>query len=178
MNIIQILQLLAVVGCIFISGLSFCLSFWVIPVLEASDVDRITTKQFDIVIKKGFAYLQTSSRMLAGLFIVNTSFAWAYADSISPSNSWQYWVCAGFILLLNAPYEVYFIFPGNDEILDMGRKLRDLKKDHASENEQKRLSYLLEQWKFRNLGRSGLSLVAGLIGLATTVYSPYCSHSS
>ena len=75
------------------------------------------------------------------------------------------------VLVPTAPYEVYFIFPINDRVEEIGRGMDRLNKDNEKEERTEReieeinreLRALLASWGYRNWGRVGPCLVAAML---------------
>ena len=62
-----------------------------------------------------------------------------------------------------APYEIYFIFPINDRILEIGKVLGRTSKGKGEQGVEKELATLLEMWRNRNWGRAMPGLVASVL---------------
>lgn len=66
-----------------------------------------------------------------------------------------------------APYEIFYIFPINDRIEEIGE---EIEKDKGREVElKKELQELLNKWQFRNFGRILSPLVVGVAGMLNIV---------
>lgn len=86
------------------------------------------------------------------------------------SARWKIYAVAGAVIAQVAWYEVVFIFPINDEIVAMGRKLEGSKKADLSEAERKKLLSLLERWARLHWGRILLPLVAAIIAIQAVLW--------
>src|SRR5689334_12649204 len=64
-RIIDILGIGTITVLSSLGGLSCCLSTWIIPMLQRSTSPISAINHFELMIEKGFRYLQTSSRCLA-----------------------------------------------------------------------------------------------------------------
>ena len=83
------------------------------------------------------------------------------------AEKWKVWAACFFTLITVAPYEIYFIFPINDRVEEIGR---ELEKGAGTEEEQKKeLRELLGKWQWRNFGRVGLPVIVGVVGMLNIV---------
>ena len=62
-----------------------------------------------------------------------------------------------------APYEIYFIFPINDRVVELGKALEVTGEKEENEKIDKELTTLARKWRFRNWGRAGPSLVISVL---------------
>ena len=150
----------------FLSGLSFCLSTWVVPnIVPPGTPPKVTIRQFSATISRGGRFLQPSSRILAASLLY---IFWVTLQSSDQAlaGCWRYWATCLAILVPLAPYEIYFIFPINEQILRMDALL------DGSTHDVKQVEKLrdsLRKWQLRNLGRVILPLLASLVGLRSLV---------
>lgn len=145
-----------------ILGLSFCLSTWVIPnMFLAPPPSQI--KQFIATVTKGARYLMRASRTVMLLLVIIT---WLTASSSDPSVSagWKSWLITIFVLIPTAPYEIYFIFPINDRVMEMNHQIAK-DGEELTEQQKKELSSLLNKWAYRNFGRVAMPFMAGILGI-------------
>jgi hypothetical protein len=141
------------------SGLSSCLSLWVIP-LTALLPPHLAAKQLTQTVAWGFQYLQPSSRILMFALIITPLLTWRLPDPVQAEN-WKLWATALAILVPVAPYEVYCIFPINDRVKEIGDELAKGSNEKQAKQE---LQDLFKKWQFRNFGRVVIPLVAGVVG--------------
>jgi hypothetical protein len=139
-------------------GLSSCLSLWVIPLASLLPAQQ-ACRQFTQTVTWGFQYLQPSSRILGVSLLLTTLLTFQLPGE--ESETWKTWATALAILVPVAPYEVYFIFPINDRVKEIGRELSTGEEEKSVKKE---LDALLRTWKIRNWGRVLAPLVAGVVG--------------
>lgn len=69
------------------------------------------------------------------------------------------------LLIPLAPYEIYFIFPSNRRIDEIGEKLKTREKDELLEGEREEIDGLFTKWQWRNGVRFTVPVVAAVIGV-------------
>jgi hypothetical protein len=79
------------------------------------------------------------------------------------SEEWKTWALLLCSLVIVAPYEIWFIFPINDRVEQIGRELGEGNK--KEEDFRSELHALLNQWQARNFVRMGLPLCVGVVGM-------------
>lgn len=161
-GLLKILDTLAISSLLFIAGLSFCLSVWVIP--NAFLVPpALQLQQFTETFTKGSKFLLPSGRLIMASLLSRTLLTIYHPDPVI-SKGWTIWALMSGIMILAAPFEILTIFPINDRASKLKRQVEKDRKplSHAQEMEVSRLMTL---WASRNFGRVILPLVAGLIGL-------------
>ena len=62
-----------------------------------------------------------------------------------------------------APYEIYFIFPINDRVIELGKALEATEGKKEDEKIDKELTMLARKWRFRNWGRAGPALIISVL---------------
>lgn len=159
----QILGLTTITSLSALGGLSCCLSTWIIPLLRKSSSPSSAIAQFELTIQKGFRYLQPSSRILGAALASLTYLTHKSADA-GIHAQWRFWATALAILLPVAPYEVYFIFPTNHHISDLGKKVRSGEKDELNGEQREEFEALLTKWQWRNGVRFATPILAAVIG--------------
>lgn len=161
-GLLQALRAMIVTSSIFISGLSLCLSSWVIPnAFLVSPPSQL--KQFVATFTRGQKYLLPSGRVIMIALIVNTCLTAMHPD-LEISADWSSWAMISGILVVAAPYEVYTIFPLNDRAKELKKQIE---KDERSltPSQEAEIRDLLTKWAFRNYGRVILPLCVGLLGM-------------
>jgi len=106
----------------------------------------------------GGQYLQPCSQLL-GLSLAIAA-CWAYA---ADNNVWRYYAVSFAIAAPLAIWEVYFIFPYNDEVKAIDERLRRPDSKAFSDEEEESLNLLLTKWSNRHVVRFGLGLIAGIM---------------
>ncbi|KAJ4991592.1 hypothetical protein SVAN01_02973 [Stagonosporopsis vannaccii] len=157
--LVQTLQITVATSLIFLGGLSSCLSLWVLP-LTALLPTKQACAQFTQTVTWGFQYLQPASRTLALLLLLTTALT-ARLPLPLHAEAWKTWAVALAILVPVAPYEVYWIFPINDRVKEIGKEVEE---GRDGERAGRELRGLFELWRLRNYGRVGIPLLAGLVG--------------
>ena len=120
--------------------------------------------QFNDMIGRGFSYLQPSSRLTGAVLLAVTLLISQHPDE-DVAWKWQFYVAAVAIFAFVGWYEIVFVFPINDEIKEMGRKLAESKSEQLAEPEQKKLVVLLRSWEQRHRVR----IVVPMVGLAISI---------
>jgi hypothetical protein len=162
-QLVKVLGLTTITSLSFLGGISCCLSTWIIPLLRRSQSPSTAIAQFQLMIEKGFRYLQTSSRILGAALASLTFLAYSSQDS-KIASQFKYWAAALAMLVPLAPYEIYFIFPSNYRIDDMGKALRKRENDELTAQEKVEFEGLLTRWQWRNGVRFLTPVIAGVIG--------------
>ncbi|KAF3007597.1 hypothetical protein E8E13_007763 [Curvularia kusanoi] len=153
------LQMGVATSLIFLGGLSSCLSLWVLP-LTALLPPRLACAQFTQTVTWGLHYLQPSSRLLAFL-LLTTVFLTSRLPRPEDAEQWKTWALALVVLIPVAPYEVYWIFPINDRVKEIGSAVSGEGDEKEAKGE---LQVLFRRWQKLNFGRVGLPLAAGIVG--------------
>ncbi|KAF2223756.1 hypothetical protein BDZ85DRAFT_281666 [Elsinoe ampelina] len=150
------------------TGLALSLYAWAVPViLEAQSAHTIAT-QFCLMVGKGAAYLQPTSRILGASLASLAVLSYTHPDPIQ-SAKWSYWAVALACVLPIAPYEVSLIFPINDEILEMRNEMDDRRSAGLANDDKKCDKYIREQiykWRRRHVGRIVMPFAAFCLGIA------------
>ena len=130
---------------------------------------RTKVAQFIHTFTLGGRYLQPTSRAMALCVAALLYLSWG------KSSQYILYALALAVLLFTAPYEIYFIFPINDRVEELGKKMDKMDADdgegNGAEGEiariDKELRALIAKWGNRNFGRAGPCLVAAvLVGIA------------
>lgn len=177
------LQVTVVTSCIFIGGttlykimehiselnlhqgLSSCLSLWVVPLTKVLP-PKLAVKQFKQTFTWGGQYLLPSSRML-GASLLLTTYLTSRLPKPAQAAKWRAWAACFGTLITVAPYEIYYIFPINDRVEEIGEEIES---GARNEEEQKReLQELLGKWQFRNFGRVGLPAFVGVAAMMNII---------
>lgn len=125
---------------------------------------RTITDQFKEVIRRGYKYLQSSSRNIAIAVLATAGLTYYHPDGAVAAK--RKWYAAAFGLLIQvAWYEMVFIFPINDQAIAMGEKLEggDL---WLADSEHARLQGLIRSWRWWHFGRILAAFVPGCLTLA------------
>lgn len=147
-----------------LKGIALALAGWVVPLLLLPTTpSRTLIHQFNEVIRRGYAYLQSSSRALALLLLTTTVLTYQLPDSTAAAK-WQWYAAAGFVLVQTAWWEVVMIFPINNEVTAMEGKLKGGEL-WLRDREHEKLRGLIEDWRFWHFGRIATPFVAGCLCL-------------
>ena len=119
--LLQPLEMATILTLAFTSGLSFCLSTWVIPNALLAP-PKTMTRQFLATIARGERYLQPSSRIL-GLCLLSVTYLTAQNPNPAVASRWRYWAACLAILVPVAPYEIFVIFPINDQVKEIDAQI-------------------------------------------------------
>ncbi|KAF1949518.1 hypothetical protein CC80DRAFT_540214 [Byssothecium circinans] len=160
-SLVHTLQTIVPVSLIFLSGVSACLSLWVMPLTQLLPPKQAARQSFQTVVWGG-QYLQSSARALAASLLITTVLTSQLADP-KESAKWKTWAFCTVLLPLVAPYEIKLIFPLNDRIDDLGRKMEAGEELDAVERRE--LTQCFKSWGHLNYGRVALPLVSGVVAL-------------
>ena len=125
---------------------------------------RVRVSQFNLTVEKGGRYLQTATRTMA---IGQLALIFLAYTSSATSPAWDL-RCTLYALMFGiavsmAPYEICFIFPINDRVVELGKALEVTGEKEENEKIDKELTTLARKWRFRNWGRAGPSLVISVL---------------
>jgi len=157
----------SVVSCIWnkslpLVGLATCLSLWVIPIILLADSPRTMATQFAELVGRGAQYLQPTSRLLGLSMVALTALSYRHPDPDIATKWKDYAVCSCMLVVL-APYETLLIFPINDQVEEIGSRLRKTGKGLGDEYTQ--LKMLLRKWQMLQTGRILMPFLAALLSL-------------
>ena len=125
---------------------------------------RTITNQFKEVIRRGYKYLQSTSRNISVALLATIVLTYYHPDEAIASK-WKWYAAAFAVLIQAAWYEVVFIFPINDRAIAMGEKLEGgelwlVEAEHA------KLQGLIRSWRKWHFGRILAAFVPGCLTLA------------
>jgi len=141
---------------------------WVIPVILRARDTRTKITQFNLVIQKGFQYLQPSSRAL-GASLASLAVLFYYHPNSAIASRWRYYALAMAILVPTAPYEEYAIFPTNYRVADMGKELDIMGSSDFVDKRDGEVDELLKKWRRRHVGRIMAPVAALLVSIWSVV---------
>jgi hypothetical protein len=125
---------------------------------------RTITDQFKEVIRRGYKYLQSTSRNISILLLATISLTYYHPDE-AVASKWKWYAAAFAVLIQAAWYEVVFIFPINDQAIAMGDKLEG-DELWLAEAEHAKLQGLIRSWRKWHFGRILAAFVPGCLTLA------------
>lgn len=144
-----------------IAGAAFTLYLSTIPIIKLgrSHSTKVMLSQFRLLITLGGRYLQTGTRAWAASMAVLTCLLYFHRDE-ALSERWSYFAAALFTGAQAGWYEIVYVFPTNDRLLEMEDDL--LKSDDAEADQKIRgeVLRLLEKWRYRHIPRILLPLGA------------------
>ncbi|KAF2716339.1 hypothetical protein K431DRAFT_20127 [Polychaeton citri CBS 116435] len=171
---IAVLKAFAVLTLALIAGASYSMSLIIIPLIQKAPHTKAKTVQFASLIGKGAKYMQPTSRIMMATLTLLSALLYrnagkedvtaASSGGVGDLPSWKGWMLAAIVVAQVAWFEVVAIFPFNDIIGDVGRKLMEKGTDGSLEAEAI-VSESLEAWRRRNLVRASLPLLAAVIGM-------------
>lgn len=145
------------------SGISLSLYVWIVPILKKAPSTRARIEQFNVMIDKGMQYLLPGSKIMATALA-----ALAFLTSRHPNpdiaRRWKYYGLAFACLASTGPYEDYFIFPINDKMAELGKKLEPTMNNFEGQKDAE-VDLLLDKWTKRHVGRIMTTTSAFLIAL-------------
>lgn len=106
------------------------------------------------------------------LYLTTTFLTWQSAP-INDAAKWKTWALCTCALGSLAPYEIYLIFPVNDRVEEIRRKLEkeDGGGEKGGEGYKEELDGLLRMWQARNFGRVGMPVLVGVMGMMNLIDS-------
>lgn len=125
---------------------------------------RSEIAQFSETVDRGMKYLQPASRLSGVSMLLITLLISQHPD---PAESWKWklYGVAFLIVMQVAWHEVYFIFPINDTIKDMGKMLEGTNEQSLPEAEQKRLTQLVLKWERRHRVRIAIPFFGCIVAV-------------
>ncbi|KAK3658019.1 hypothetical protein LTR56_000773 [Elasticomyces elasticus] len=141
-TVFQCVQIAFTLALAFLSGLSSCFTLWAIPLLQLPRVPpHAKAVEFVHIFTLGGRYLQPTSRLLGASTVMLT--AWSYAQD---NGLWRYYLLCFGLLAPIAPWEMYMIFPINDRVAEMDRRMEQDGSNVLSAAEKNELGGLLSRW--------------------------------
>ncbi|KPI39652.1 uncharacterized protein AB675_3453 [Cyphellophora attinorum] len=150
----NILHFLATFSLAILSGIALSLTIWCIPLVRLAPTTSSKIRQFNHIIQLGFTYLQPSSRIIPACLVAAIAIAFTNGDP-----RWKHYVATVAVMIPTGPWEVYLVFPINDEIKAMGQSLEKGKEDFGNPRDQE-LERRLDDWVKWHTGR----IVAPMLG--------------
>lgn len=151
-----------ITSSLFIAGLSFCLSVWVVPNMYLVS-SELQLQQLVATFTKGFTYLLPSGRLIMTAVVSRTLLTVSHPDP-AISSTWPTWALMAGLLIMAAPYEIYFIFPVNNRAKELKRQVEKDRKPLTKQQEAE-VGVLIRKWKNLNFGRVILPFIVGVMGL-------------
>ncbi|KAI7783922.1 uncharacterized protein LA080_011184 [Diaporthe eres] len=160
---------------LFLSGISFSLRFWCIPILRRSPPSPTQVSQFSVIIEQGFAILLPTSQLLAASLLSLTILTASHANP-DVSGLWRWHAFSVLVLVVMGRWEKRAIFPVNERILAFdhgvgigegagkGKGGREYTLEQAAE-----LKGLLDVWAAKHPWRIVVPLTCGLITFGVTI---------
>jgi hypothetical protein len=164
-DLLKALAALNIVWTACRAGVALCLYRFSVPVIETGRdfSTMVMLRQFHHLISLGFKYIQTESRFQN---IPLLALSWSLYRHPDPeiSSKWLYVFTATLVQIQAAWYEVVFVFPINDKLTDLEKKLE--KKDEIADQEMRpEVLGLLEAWRMWHIGRIVIPFAAAVVGL-------------
>lgn len=137
-----------------------------VPVIETGRgfSTQVMLRQFHHLISLGIKYIQAGSRVQGITLAACTWLLYRHSDPEIQS-AWPYFAAALVVGLQVAWYEIVFVFPINDKLIEMKGRLEkmDEKADRAMGPE---VLELLEKWRTWHIGRIVIPFLAVAIASA------------
>ncbi|KAK3631636.1 hypothetical protein LTR56_016743 [Elasticomyces elasticus] len=158
-----------------VAGCAISMYIFSIPVIsKAQDQDQhqhhsttIMLRQFHDLINRGTKYLQGGSRIQAVLLVILVYLTYTHPDPEIASR-WKYFAAATFIGAQVAWYEVVFVFPTNDRLIEMESELKTANDADADRKARAEVLRLFDKWRYWHVGRIVIPFAAvgvGMVGL-------------
>ncbi|KAG8161411.1 hypothetical protein KVR01_008398 [Diaporthe batatas] len=173
-HLLLVLRSVVSVVLLFLSGISFCIRFWCIPMLRRCPPSPTQVSQFSVIIEQGHAILLRTSRALAVALMSLTLLTAAHPDP-GVAGLWRWHGFCVVILVAMGAWEKRALFPVNDRILafdhDVGIGEGKGRKGDGefTVGEKGELKGLLDIWAARHPWRIVVPLTCGLITFGVTV---------
>ncbi|KAF2759871.1 hypothetical protein EJ05DRAFT_312374 [Pseudovirgaria hyperparasitica] len=163
-NVLPVLQATTITSLSIISGVSICLTAWVIPVIRTAREAQTQTTQFSLTIEKGWKYLHHFSQ-LQGASLATITYLVSQHPNPAIAAKWRIWAAALGIVAFAWPFERIAIFPVNDRVGEIGEEVK--KGDEGRVGE---VDGLLKEWGVKNVFRAALPLSAAVTGLYSLIF--------
>ncbi|KAK5707341.1 hypothetical protein LTR17_020792 [Elasticomyces elasticus] len=152
-----------------VAGCAISMYIFSIPVIsKAQDHSTaIMLRQFHDLINRGTKYLQGGSRIQAVLLVSLVYLTYTHSDP-EISGRWKYFAAATFIGAQVAWYEVVFVFPTNDRLIEMESELKTANDADADRKARAEVLRLFDKWRYWHVGRIVIPFAAvgvGMVGL-------------
>ncbi|KAK1067297.1 hypothetical protein LTR74_006501 [Friedmanniomyces endolithicus] len=155
----QYVQITFTLALAFLSGLSACLTLWVIPLLQLPRVPaQAKAAELTHLVTLGGKYLQPGSRILGAASVGFT--AWSYAVG---NDLWGHYLLCFVLLVPIAVWEVYMIFPINDRVAEMDQQMLKGGSGALNAEQERELGRLLDRWTKMHTVRFVLPGLAALV---------------
>ncbi|KAL2071180.1 hypothetical protein VTL71DRAFT_12415 [Oculimacula yallundae] len=141
-----------------------------IPIVRNNTSSFNMLRQFHQLITLGAKYMQGSSRV-QGILLATLSYLLYIHPDPEIAARWKYFAAALVIGVQVAWYEVVFIFPTNDRLVDMEGELKRMDGEERGERELEmrgEILVLLDSWRKWHIGRIVVPFISAsliLIGL-------------
>lgn len=164
-SFVRPLAAFSVVFIFIITGGALAMYLIAVPLIQSahSFPSAVLLHQFHTLIGFGIRYMQTSARIQAALLATLTLLS--YLSEGEEGRKQGFWFAASFVTLAQAAwYEIVFVFPTNDRLIDMKFQLERAKRDTDMDKKMKGETLrLLEKWRRRHVPRIILPFAAGLL---------------
>ncbi|KAH6712724.1 hypothetical protein BKA61DRAFT_674986 [Leptodontidium sp. MPI-SDFR-AT-0119] len=162
-----------------LAGAAHGMYLFSIPIIKNNSSTLGMLRQFHQLITLGARYMQGSSRMQGVSLAALTYLLYRYPD-LEIARRWKYFAAALVVGIQVAWYEVVFIFPTNDRLVEMEG---ELKRETGGGEEGKRegekardremrgeVLRLLEQWRRWHVGRIIVPLVCTCLAVCGLIF--------
>ncbi|KAK5700046.1 hypothetical protein LTR97_006180 [Elasticomyces elasticus] len=158
---------LNIVWIAVVAGCAISMYIFSIPVIEKGQdfSSAVMLRQFHDLINRGTKYLQGGSRIQAILLIILVYLTYTHPDP-EISGRWKYFAAATFIGAQVAWYEVVFVFPTNDRLIEMESQLKRTDDADADRRARAEVLRLFDKWRFWHVGRIVIPFAAVAVGMA------------
>ncbi|KAI9155651.1 hypothetical protein HJFPF1_08239 [Paramyrothecium foliicola] len=130
-----------------VAGAAISMYTFSIPVIETggSISSLVMLRQFHQLITFGARYLQKGSRIQGILLALLTYLFYSHPDD-EIAHRWEHFATALFVGAQVAWYEVVFVFPINDRLVEMEAQQLKAKTSVTDQNANQEIFRLLEEW--------------------------------
>ncbi|EON61829.1 hypothetical protein W97_01047 [Coniosporium apollinis CBS 100218] len=137
-----------------IGGAAVSMYIFSIPVIESGREfsSAVMLRQFHYLITLGAKYLQNGSR-IQGISLSTLVYLLYRHPDPDMASRWKWFAAALFVGAQVAWYEVVYVFPTNDRLVEMEGELRKTDEPDADRKARPEVMRLLEKWRRRHIGR-------------------------
>ncbi|PVH89164.1 hypothetical protein DL98DRAFT_565294 [Cadophora sp. DSE1049] len=156
-----------------LAGAAYGMYIFSIPIVKNSNSSLTMLRQFHQLITLGARYMQGSSRIQGISLALLTYLLYSHPDE-EISGRWKWFGAALVLGAQVAWYEVVFVFPTNDRLVEMEGELKNVSGGEDRENRDREIMgevlRLLDQWRRWHVGRIVVPLVCTCFAVCGLIF--------
>ncbi|KAH7399856.1 hypothetical protein BKA64DRAFT_777995 [Cadophora sp. MPI-SDFR-AT-0126] len=156
-----------------LAGAAHGMYIFSIPIVKNSDSSMIMLRQFHQLITLGARYMQESSRVKGLALALLTYLLYSHPDE-EISGRWKWFGAALVLGAQVAWYEVVFVFPMNDRLVEMEGELKEVGEGEERKRRDREIRAevlrLLEQWQKWHIGRIVMPLMCTCLAVRGLIF--------